>query len=279
MTATAVRLHQLPARDRALLLVATDEKYDELRRLNQQRIAFLPNAPVGLLGAALVRGLLRAEQHLGPHRLRDAIAKFREDWGSLKMLRLIPQEAMEQFTFAEEPQDGSLFRVNPFNNRQYLPPATYTEHVAREKVGAFIRIASTLGAKELRLVSASVERSLWRGKASLIDVAVRIGLAAQFNDDRQLQQCAYAGFDKPDRVPFAPPELQGWIDSTPEIRALVQNRLDGRPHNLTCHLVLSGSSTSEAKAVAGWDSIGLNVGGSHQRLFSSTWRFEIEFWP
>jgi hypothetical protein len=72
----------------------------------------------------------------------------------------------------------------------------------------------------LRLVAASAETTFWGGKATLKDVAERVGIAAQFDEKNQFRESVYAEFGQPGREPFTPPELKGWIDSTPEIRAM-----------------------------------------------------------
>lgn len=271
------KLEKMRGSDRQILLIASDNKYEELKR-NNQKIPLLGYPSYDVLSTLAVQGFLALEKNLGEHRFRSQIEKFRRNWGDLKMLRVEPSEAMKLFTFSDVPSDGSVFRVNPFNERQYLAPSFYTEHVAREKVGAFIRIASTLGAKQIRLMSATVEKSGWLQKASIREVATQIGIAAQFEGEKIIKESVYADFGKPDTSPFVPHELKNWIDSVPEVRALVKNRLDGKPIKLSCQLLLDGSKKSEARVIAGWDLVGLDVGGKHKKLNRSLWTFQIEFW-
>jgi hypothetical protein len=272
-------VQNLPGEDRSILLVASEEKYKELRSRNQ-RIPLLEYTLYGELATLGLKAFLALEERMGQHRFKSQIEKFRGDWGDLKLLRITPPDAIKFFTFSNPPMDGSVYRLNPFNPRQYLEPASYTEHIAREKVGAFIRVASTLGAKKICLVSASIEssRRWWASKASLPDVAAQIGITAEFTNDKIVKETVYAEYGKPELPPFVPKEIENWVDSVPEIRALAQNRLDGKPIRLGCNLVLEGSTSSEAKIIGGWNSAGLDVGGKHRKLARSVWKFDIEFW-
>ena len=153
---------------------------------------------------------------------------------------------------------------------------------AGQTQSAFNRIAGTLGAKKVTLLSAKVEAKKGRGRAEVPlpdTVAAQVGINAAFGAESRMSQQTYLEFDKPDRPPFVPPDLKPWVNGDSTIEAMAGTRLET---NVTRHkavLELKENDQYNARIVAQYDQIGFDVGGEYESLTHSFWHFDIEFWP
>ena len=193
-----------------------------------------------------------------------------------------PQEAQTHFTFgAGELNDGGLYKINPFNLNQYIPIASYYDYLAKERVAAFLRIAQTLGAKELKLMQASFTTGSIITRASIGSVGHRIGLNALTTEDNQVKEQVMASFSQPTQLPYIPDELKEQVDASANLRMMASGRTDenGNMESIQYLLSINESSSSFGKLVSKVSKCGLYVGSKHKKMQGSTWMFSIVFWP
>lgn len=194
-----------------------------------------------------------------------------------------PAEALRLFQFGvgHTPKNGSLYVQHPVLPNTYIPPEDFSRTLSREKEAAFRQLASALGAKELRLVSAQVhtKRGLFGSKVSVPEAASQVGIKVAFDENGSFVKKVYSRFGKPRTPPRVPPDLAPWVDMDADLRTIARDRTEG--HLLENHITLEfkegmGVGGEIAAKVAGR---GLTAGGSFQRLYHSVWHFEAEYWP
>lgn len=192
-------------------------------------------------------------------------------------------EATKLFKFdvGHIPKDGSLYVQHPILPNYYIPPEDFGRTLAKEKEAAFRQLASALGAKELRLVSADVhsKRGWFGTKVSVPEVAAQLGVRVEFDSKGSFVKKVYSRFGRPSQSPQVPKELRAWVEMDPDLRTMAHDRTKG--HLLEHHITLEfkermGAGGEVAAAVAGR---GLTAGGSYERLHHSVWYFEAEYWP
>ncbi|MGJ3248681.1 MAG: hypothetical protein ACFE0I_21720 [Elainellaceae cyanobacterium] len=194
-----------------------------------------------------------------------------------------PSEARKLFKFdiGHTPENGEILVQHPVAKDLYLIPTKYSARIAKEKESAFIRIAASLGAKELRLISAEVKerRGRWGSSFPVSQAAAQIGISADYDKSGRVLESTYSRFGKPNSLPKVPAELQGWVDSNPDLKAMVHGRLHA---NLELHRVTL--EFSERTGIGGEIAVkifdkGLSSKSRHEQLVHSVWEFEVEYWP
>jgi len=194
-----------------------------------------------------------------------------------------PSDAMRNFSFGvgHTPKNGSIYVQHPVLPNTYIAPEEFSRTLAKEKEAAFRQLASALGAKELRLVSARVhEKKGWFGsKLSVPDAAAQVGLKVAFDEHGSFVKKVYSRFGKPRSAPHVPSDLQPWVEMDSDLRTMARDRVEG--HLLENHITLEfkegmGVRGEVAAKVAGR---GLTAAGGFERLHHSVWHFEAEYWP
>jgi hypothetical protein len=192
-------------------------------------------------------------------------------------------EAIRLFKFGvgHTPRDGSLYVQHPILTNYYVSPEDFARTLAKEKEAAFRQLASALGAKELRLVSADVHsKKSWFGtKISIPEVAAQLGVRVEFDNSGAFIKRVYSRFGPPRLSPHVPDDLRPWVEMDPDLRTMARDRIEG--HLLENHVTLEfkermGAGGDVAATVA---NRGLTVGGTYEALYHSVWHFEAEYWP
>jgi hypothetical protein len=154
-----------------------------------------------------------------------------------------------------------------------------SERFIQEKVAAFVEIAASLGARQLVLVSASIDRRSAAGGASLSAAAAQAGLSAAFKDDNTIERQVMMEFPEPEREPEVPEHLGAWLMHDPILRAFANTRLRQRLSRAAVSLHMAESVALAAELAVMLPKQGIKVGGEYRRVHDSTWAFEVEFWP
>ena len=293
----------LPPESRALILVASDDAYRALAaQIDPLKIAKLAAPlllPGGLIGAvfgpaasasaylASTWATVAAARRLGgrqevevgePRSIIDRLIRR----GDLPVPHLAPEEAARRFRFDPGgPRDGAAYVLNPFVRDHYLAPANANERLAQEKVSAFMRIGSALGARTIEILSADAVSRSGKGGADvpLPQRATQIGLHVSFDARGAVNRQVLMEFDAPRVAPHVPEDLRGFLDADPVLRALVTTRLEGRPRRARVSLQLGDAIDVDAGVTEGLARRGVHVGGKYRRVATSVWHFEIEYYP
>lgn len=292
---------RLAPEERRIVLVASDEKYSalitELDRRTLLGLAGLLVAgglPIFGAGAAGVflskalgaayKGLLRTPGSDGPRDLKGLV-KSALTKGEILLPHLSPTEAARRFRFDfGDPEDGAAYLANPIARDEYLKPALANERLAQEKMSAFVRLAASLGAKRILLVSADTEHRKGGAKASLPlpELAAQIGVTATFESDGSASRQLCMEFDPPRAAPSIPDNLGPWLKADPVLRALAETRMTARPRLARAALSFGDTLDFTADAMLTLAKLagrGVELGGTYRRVAKSTFSFEIEYYP
>lgn len=194
-----------------------------------------------------------------------------------------PSEAMRRFSFGvgHTPRNGSIYVQHPVLPNTYIAPEEFSRTLAKEKEAAFRQLASALGAKELRLISARVheKKGLFGTQVSVPDAASQVGLKVSFDEHGSFVKKIYSRFGKPRSKPHVPDDLKAWVEMDSDLRTMARDRVEG--HLLENHITLEfkegmGVGGEVALAVVGR---GLTAASRFERLHHSVWHFEAEYWP
>jgi hypothetical protein len=161
----------------------------------------------------------------------------------------------------------------------YVRPALINERLAQEKLAAFLRLASSLGAAEVVVTSGEmIERE---GGVSapvpLAEAAGQLGLHVKIGD--AVERAIVARFDPPRSPPHAPPELAGWLAIDPVLEGLVHARLEGSLVEQAFSLSFRDVVDVGARACIELEGKGVDVGGRYHALRASRWAFQVRFHP
>lgn len=194
-----------------------------------------------------------------------------------------PEQATALFKFGvgHSPRNGSLYVQHPVNPKMYVAPEEFSKTLAREKEAAFRQLASALGAKEIRLVTATVhtKRGLFNTTVSVPEAATEVGLKLSFDSKGEFVKQVYSKFGPPRSRPHVPSDLVPWVEMDSDLRTMARDRTEG--HLLENRITLEfkegmGVGGEVAAKVAGR---GLTAGGSYSALSHSVWHFEAEYLP
>lgn len=283
--------------ERRIILVASDEKYTELKnQTDWKKLLWLGLGPHAWVARQLLGALvpLIGKSAAGSEYLSEtwnALAVRAQEDGAFNILfakgeipipHLSPREAAERFKFdLGHPEDGAGYLLNPCANDYYYLTALANERLAQEKLAAFMEIASALGAKRIELTSGESSAKAGDGKidSPLPKAAGQIGLNASFSKEGKVQRQVVMEYDQPKKPPEVPQKHAAWLAMDPTLRAMSVSRLDGQATRVTVHLGFGSTIDVGAEAAAKIADRGVNVGGKYRQVAEATWSFDVEFWP
>jgi len=276
--------NQIESVQRGIILVASEEKYSELtsevdwkKLLWGTLITALPwGISISLLASSVTATSLAAIGITNKKSLRDFLKK-----GEIPIHHLSPSEAANRFGFDHgHPQNGTAYVLHATNPDYYLLPAIANERLAQEKVAAFFKLVSSLGAKKMELISAEVLEKNIKGKADvpLPEAAAQIGIDASFSAKGDVNRKVYAEFTQPSNLPSIPDDLKGWLNVDPVFKSLSTTRLEGTLIKTKASLTIESSVDFGAAAQTAIKSFKVDVGGKYHKVSKSVWSFDIEFW-
>jgi hypothetical protein len=289
------KFDELSLDERRAILVASDAKYEDIiNQIDWRKVVLAaPRVVVPWLwgpavlwfGIAAYTSAYLAGTFTSAAKRAGDRRSFWQRWftkGDVPLPHLPPDEARRLFRFdVGGPEDGGVYIANPCVPGHYMPPAVADERLAQEKLAAFLRIASTLGAKKIDVKSGESVGTESGGdaKVALPAAAAQVGLNISFKSGNTFERQMVAEFGKPKTPPHVPEELRGWLDMEPTLRGMVQTRLQGEPSAISVNLHFGRMVDIGSKLTAKFASRGLEVGGSYHVVSDSRWGFDIEFWP
>jgi hypothetical protein len=194
-----------------------------------------------------------------------------------------PSDAIRLFKFGvgHTPKSGCVYVQHPILPDTYIPPEDFARTLAREKEAAFRQLASALGAKELRLVSAKVQskKGFFGSTVTVPEAASQVGVKIAFDSAGSFIKTVYSKFGPPRSPPRIPDDLRAWVEVDPDLRTMARDRTEG--HLLENQITLEfkeGVGAGADVATALWGR-GMTAGGAYEALYHSVWHFEAEYWP
>ena len=191
-------------------------------------------------------------------------------------------EASTEYTF--EPghlvEHNSFYISDPIFSNCLLPIGQYQERIYQEKMLILKRLVGTLGAKSFQITNLTINQlDLEAGvELPVAQIAGSVGVQADFNNKKELTKGEERVFGLPEHQPFVPPELGTWIKFSPDLRGLVDSRLESNAISDFVSIKLDETTTAGCKIAI--KASGLNIGTNLKvsRLASSTWTFKLEYY-
>ena len=179
------------------------------------------------------------------------------------------------------PREGRVYVRHPAKPAVYLPPEEFSRNLAQAKEGAFRILASALGAKEVRLVMATMKTKsgLFGAKLSLAEAATDVGIKASFNSKGECVKKVYDTFGFPRVKPFVPPDLAAWVEMDSDLGTMAQQRTEGTLLTTSVTLEFKEGMGGGGEVAAKVAARGLTAGLSYSAISHSIWQFEVEYWP
>ncbi|MFN3428366.1 MAG: hypothetical protein ACK46X_00275 [Candidatus Sericytochromatia bacterium] len=202
--------------------------------------------------------------------------------GQNKLQRLNPETAKSQLRFdIGHPLNGYVYVQNPCLENHYILPADANERLVKEKMGVFLKLAASLGAKKIELLSGQAIKKQGKGevKVPLPDAAAQVGLSASFDGSETITRQVCFEWDEPHTPPFIPAGIEGWLNMDPILRNMVDSRLVHNLRNAQVSLKFEEVLSGCAEVTAKYGKLGFKVGGNYKEVYNSTWNYSIEYWP
>jgi len=290
--------------DRRMILVATDETYEKLiSRIDWKKLSlaampvlvgiFPLDAPVMLsfiFGPSLLSSTYLMGQFLHHATQTNKIDK-QKNWleniskwfqvGEIPIPHYCPKEALSLFTFDvdHQPQDGTMYVLNPASNLHYLLPSIANTRLADEKMEAFLRICGDLGAKDATLITVEAKDQEANGSVSAknsgLEGSASGGLAMKNAADRYKKR-EYGPSPIP---PHLADEMKVWVQSDTVLAGIVYARLNNNVMKDSGIMKLSDQIDINASICADLVKFGFKVGGEYKKVQETTRAYEVEFWP
>ena len=148
------------------------------------------------------------------------------------LVSLSTKKAKNTFEFAvgREPKNGGIYIRHPIFPIRYIAPEDFSRTLSKEKEAAFLQIASSLGAKTVKItnVTNNSQKGMFAAKVPVKKIAGEVGIKASFDSNGELKEGVYMSFDKPQFEMNVSENLQKWVDWSPELRTMVHARLKNR---------------------------------------------------
>ena len=193
-----------------------------------------------------------------------------------------PIEAKNSFDFGvgHIPKDGMLYLQHPVNERFYISPGEFSRSVCSEKEAAFLRLAASLGAKSIKLISiqSNETKGFFGGGLKLPEVAADLGFRATFDKEGNLIKETVKEFNRPNfSKPSIPEQLAGWVSFDPDLRTMASDRIEANVAKSNVKLEFSQSIGLGGEISAKIADRGFLVGGGFKATTRSIWLFEVEY--
>ena len=266
-------------RDRPVILIATNRgvRHLALTALKRKALNRLPFRVWTTLYEA-VEGAVQAD---AANRLLGALDGLLDLGHPVYLYEPADAVRLFQFDIGQAPRDGAIYVQHPMFPDSYISPDQYGQRLAREKDAAFRQLASALGAKELRLVSAELKesRGWFGGGASLKKAAAQVGIKASFSESGMVMKAVYSQLGRPNESPKVPTHLKCWVDMDADLRTMANQRIQNNLLHDSVAIEIQeamGFGSSVAAKLAGQ---GISVAGSYERIYHSIWFYEVDYWP
>ena len=278
--------------DRAVILVASDERYAEMvravdwTRAGPALLAAIPAFPMlgplttgSLVASALARRSTRIRE--GVRAVQGTVDRvFRR--GEIPLPRVLPAAAASLFRFPSgEPRDGTAYLIHPHDPGRYLLPASSAVELGRERMALFSTVAASLGARRIVLAHAET-RSSRRGADGgipLPKLAMELGVTLQSGGTSTTG--VWREYAAPTAALAFPEEHRAAIERDPELSSLVRERLDARllSSRVRLRVAESDEATTRLGLLLAKKGVRVGASGSSVTTAESSFVFDVEFWP
>lgn len=136
--------------------------------------------------------------------------------------------------------ENSFFIKHPHIKDLYIRPENFQIELAKAKENVYIQLAMAFGAKEIRLVTNSLNHSNKKVNSNipLPQYGLLSGFGVSFDTTTNQYRSTERVFDPTDHDPYIPSDLQEWVDQDMELQTMWDGRKDGKrqkTHTMKLH--------------------------------------------
>lgn len=260
---------ETPFYDRRMVLVASEQKMVEMG----DQIDWKKSLKTILIPGGAYFNFI---ENLGKGKFSYLISKK-----NLPALEI--NTARKKFKFPlQHPIDGVMYSSCDVQPDLYFPLAGFHDYFFESKVNALIELCSSLNAKEIKVIYAEEDNIDVTTKFKAKNIPTpkglgNIGVDASYTSAQNSERGIFYSFGKPtkDIMEFQSP----WLETEPSWITLQNVRLNGDAE----HHIVNFSQTDEvgitADFAADLNKIGVNIGGTYNKLVKRKFKFQVEFWP
>lgn len=274
---TPAKLIMPNPKDRRIIIVASEAKKQELECKIDWRALATPALPLALVMPA---GLAVAGVALLASTSRR-FKFFRKR--TLPYLVFDPITARELFEFTmNHPSDGVTYACCDAEPLEYVPIARFHRYMYESKLVAFQELCSNLGVKKCTVIYEEKNGKEIKGRAGASGIPTAAGPAsanASYSATKDDSESARITMEYP-RPRKAPVETNtGWMIGEPTWKKMQKLRLERDLEKYIAEFSYTDDLGITADVAAKLSSIGLNIGGTYNKMQSRMWRFDVSFWP
>ncbi|WP_282017369.1 hypothetical protein [Salegentibacter mishustinae] len=192
-------------------------------------------------------------------------------------------DALEHFSFPpQHPINGGVYACYDLQPDCYFPLASFHEFIYQTKMNAFLELCSNLNAKEVRVAYAEEDGKKVNGNLGLENVPTKAGnldvnVDGSFSSANMTDADILCSFPKPQ---YKEKEFHSpWLASEPTWSALQRMRLERDVSQLRAKFSHTDEMGISTKLAAGFQKMGVNIGGEFSTLKRRKYEFIVEFWP
>lgn len=181
--------------------------------------------------------------------------------------------------FVGTPQKWTAYKAHPFDRSFYVPVANFHDFMLHDKKAEFVRIASSLGAKSIRMVESDGQSSSAGFKAKAASPLDNVGVSGgRSQSGSQSFSLDFKNTSLPVAKPFLH-ENTRWLTGEPLWQAMVGTRLEQWKTEYRVQFRYLSNYDLKAEVALGLQGMGISIGGNYQEQETVSQEFIVEFWP
>jgi hypothetical protein len=190
------------------------------------------------------------------------------------------EKAVDRFSFPMgTPVPWVAYKSHPLDPSLQVPIAQFHDFMLRDKKAEFLRIASALGARSIRMVDAKASNSKTNAEARVGTPEGQLG--AGFGEDSATDESFSLDFGSdspPQREPYIPSSVR-WLYGEPIWQAMIDTRLEDWATRIGVSFRYTSTYGLTANMAAGLEGLGISLGGAYEEQHSVDKEYVVEFWP
>lgn len=173
-----------------------------------------------------------------------------------------------------------VYAAHPADSKYYIRIADFHSYLLQDKRAEFVRLAASLGAKEIKLVDSKENSTGGKGSAyfkeptSIADIGVDVGVNKISQDSFSLS----AKFPVATKPPAIPNKLR-WYWQEPLWQEMAEARMNRWLGEFNVRFTYSQDFNITSNLVAKISGLGLNAGGSFTDIQKVDQEYIVEFFP
>lgn len=176
---------------------------------------------------------------------------------------------------------GVVYCRHPGDSSLTIPMNDFHSYLLADKRAEFTRLVGALGAKSLQLVDSRQHSSSASERAGLDDPtnSAKAGAKADMQGSTESAFSINAMFESPtSHAPSVPTDLK-WLELEPMWKAMVRGRTENWLSSFRVKFSYKSDFGVSAEVAAGFEGLGLSIGGNYQEQVSQELEYLVEFWP